>query len=163
MTLRTLIRRSLRYHWRSHLGVVIGAAIGGAALIGALVVGDSVKGSLRAKALERLGATRFALSAGDRLFRDRLAGELQAVALDRDSRPIRLAPVLLLPGTVATSDASARANQVSVIGVESSSWRALSGNDAFPNSLQNDEVLLNAGLRQQLGVSDGDVLLVRVA
>jgi len=31
MTLRTLIRRSLRHHWRAHLGVTLGAAIGSAA------------------------------------------------------------------------------------------------------------------------------------
>jgi len=30
MTLRTLIRRSLRFHWRAHLGVVLGAAVGSA-------------------------------------------------------------------------------------------------------------------------------------
>lgn len=45
MTLRTLIVRSLRHHWRTHLGVGLGAAMGSAALIGALVVGDSVKGT----------------------------------------------------------------------------------------------------------------------
>ena len=55
MTTRTLIRRSLRHHWRGHLGVLLGAAVGSAALIGALVVGDSVRGSLRETALQRLG------------------------------------------------------------------------------------------------------------
>src|SRR5947207_868419 len=55
MTLRTLIRRSLRFHWRAHLGVVLGAAIGSAVLVGALVVGDSVRESLRERALQRLG------------------------------------------------------------------------------------------------------------
>ena len=49
MTFRTLIRRSLRFHWRSHLGVVLGAAMGSAALIGALVVGDSVRESSNIK------------------------------------------------------------------------------------------------------------------
>src|SRR5438270_129617 len=42
MTYGTLILRSLRFHARSHLGVVLGAAVGSAALIGALVVGDTV-------------------------------------------------------------------------------------------------------------------------
>src|SRR5437868_5663124 len=32
MTLKTLIRRSLRFHMRSHLGVIAGVAMGGAAL-----------------------------------------------------------------------------------------------------------------------------------
>src|SRR5688572_9535947 len=76
MTFRTLIRRSLRFHWRSHLGVVLGAAIGSAALIGALEVGDSVKGSLRERALERLGWMSFALGSGDRLVTEDLRRKL---------------------------------------------------------------------------------------
>src|SRR4051794_20690597 len=67
MTLRTLIKRSLRFHWRSHLGVVLGAAVGSAALIGALVVGDSVRESLRERALERVGWVDAAMDSGDRL------------------------------------------------------------------------------------------------
>ena len=68
MTFRTLIRRNLQFHWRSHLGVVLGAAVGSAALIGALVVGDSVKHTLRYQAVRRLPGTSVALDSGDRLF-----------------------------------------------------------------------------------------------
>src|SRR5438105_15846162 len=70
MTFWTLIRRSLRFHARAHLGVVLGAAIGSAALIGALVVGDSVKGSLRERALARVGRADYLLASRDRLFSD---------------------------------------------------------------------------------------------
>jgi putative ABC transport system permease protein len=69
MTLRTLISRSLRFHWRGHLGVLLGAAVGSAALIGALVVGDSVRLSLRELAMQRLGNVAFAMETGDRHFR----------------------------------------------------------------------------------------------
>ena len=51
----TLIRRSLRFRARAHLGVILGAAAGSAALIGALLVGDSVRASLSDMALARLG------------------------------------------------------------------------------------------------------------
>src|SRR5712671_2634735 len=68
MTFATLIRRSLRFHARAHLGVVLGAAIGSAALIGALLVGDSVRESLRQRALARLDGTYFALAPQDRFF-----------------------------------------------------------------------------------------------
>src|ERR1039457_6960215 len=68
MTFWTLIRRSLRFHARAHLGVVLGAAIGSAALIGALIVGDSVRGSLRDRALGRLRGVEYAMSTGDRFF-----------------------------------------------------------------------------------------------
>src|SRR5688572_3118171 len=67
MNFRTLILRSLRFHWRGHLGVLLGAAVGSAALIGALVVGDSVRLSLRELALQRLGWIDAAMELGDRL------------------------------------------------------------------------------------------------
>src|SRR5664280_350636 len=73
MTFWQLIRRNLSFHARAHLGVVLGAAIGSAALIGALVVGDSVRESLTDMALRRLGNIHFGLSTQDRLFQARLA------------------------------------------------------------------------------------------
>src|SRR5437588_13111970 len=89
MTPWTLIRRSLRFHRRAHLGVVLGAAVGSAALIGALIVGDSVKETLRDRALARLQNIAYALQTGDRFFvkdlRERLGdkrapGSIQAGA-----------------------------------------------------------------------------------
>ena len=73
MTYWTLIRRGLRFHARSHLGTLLGVVIGSAILIGALAVGDSVRESLRAIALSRLGKTGFALASNDRFFRAELA------------------------------------------------------------------------------------------
>src|SRR5206468_7686455 len=69
MTLWTLVLRSLRFHARAHLGALLGATVGSAVLIGALVVGDSVRGSLREMALARLGKVQIALAANDRFFR----------------------------------------------------------------------------------------------
>ena len=51
VTFRRLILCSLRFHARAHLGVVLGAMVGSAALIGALAMGDSVRGSLKDMAL----------------------------------------------------------------------------------------------------------------
>ena len=39
-TFWTIARRSLCYHWRAHMGVLLGAAIGTGVLVGALAVGD---------------------------------------------------------------------------------------------------------------------------
>ncbi len=58
----TLVARSLRFHWRSHLGVLLGATLATAILVGALAVGDSVRESLRGMALARLGNVQFALN-----------------------------------------------------------------------------------------------------
>ena len=53
----TLILRGLTYYWRTNVAVVIGVATAVAVLAGALVVGDSVRGSLRDLVLLRLGKT----------------------------------------------------------------------------------------------------------
>src|ERR1700686_3457353 len=76
MTFWLLIRRSLRFPARAHLGWALGAAIGSAALIGALIVGDSVRGSLRQRALSRLGGVWYAMSTRDRFFRQDLSDRL---------------------------------------------------------------------------------------
>src|SRR5262245_34822800 len=101
MTIWTLVVRSLRFHARSHLGVLLGAIVGSAALVGALVVGDSVRGSLKDMALARLGNVELALIGGDRFFRDALADTLAADSLAS-------APVLIVSGTAASDDGSAR-------------------------------------------------------
>ena len=77
MKLSALIYKSLRYRWRIHLGVVLGAAVGSAALVGALIVGDSVRETLRRQALQRLGGAELAMDAGDRFFEQSLPERLR--------------------------------------------------------------------------------------
>ena len=55
MSLWQFLFRSLAFHWRMHLAVALGVAAATAVLTGALLVGDSVRGSLRHLALDRLG------------------------------------------------------------------------------------------------------------
>ena len=134
MTSWTLIRRSLRFYARAHLGVALGAAIGSAALIGALIVGDSVHGTLRERALARLGKTWFAMNTGDRpflaSFRNRLDSPTFGGSLGPGSiLPSSAAPLgtaLALPAVVTRADGSARANQVRVLGVDSA-WASSAG------------------------------------
>jgi putative ABC transport system permease protein len=162
MTFRTLIRRSLRFHWRSHLGVVLGAAIGSAALIGALVVGDSVKESLHKQAIQRLGAVHFALSSGDRLFRSGLATDLQNVYAQQQANSSNgsFAPALQFPATVIRSDGTARANQVSLLGVDEH-WPRIGG-DSRLGPASNSGIWLNGTLANHLGVAAGDTVLLRL-
>ncbi len=50
-----LLLRNLIYHRRGNLAVLLGVVLGTAVLTGALLVGDSLRGSLRALALDQLG------------------------------------------------------------------------------------------------------------
>jgi hypothetical protein len=100
-----LLLRSLFYHARANLAVGLGAAVGAAVLAGALLVGDSLRGSLRDRADRQLAGTEHAL-VGGRFFREELASEL----------PGGVKPVILLRGTVRAGDR--RVGRVSVIGVD---------------------------------------------
>lgn len=135
LTFGRMILGALRFYWRSHLGVVLGAAVGSAALIGALVVGDSVRESLRAQAEARLGAAEVVLDAGDRWLSERFGGPMSfGPALARSGegghqftwggahRFPWTAGVLHLRGTVSRQDGTARALQVHVYGATSNFW-----------------------------------------
>ncbi|MEQ1887434.1 MAG: hypothetical protein ABL967_20415, partial [Bryobacteraceae bacterium] len=111
--------------------MVLGAAVGSAALIGALVVGDSVKGSLRERALERLGGVEAILNSGDRLFRASLIERLLERGFRRNESgasegkahwPENNAwavnqSLLQLSATASRGDGKAYANHVQLIGV----------------------------------------------
>ena len=64
-----LILRNLRHYWRTNLAVVAGVAVAVAVLAGALMVGTSVRASLRALVAQRLGGTDTVVSS-DRYFRE---------------------------------------------------------------------------------------------
>jgi putative ABC transport system permease protein len=156
MTRGTIIKRSLRYHWRLHLGVVLGAAIGSAALIGALIVGDSVRGSLRERALQRLGWVHVAMDLGDRL----VGKAYYKSAIDRRNySPGRVTGVLHSSGTAAKEDGTARANHIEVFGMPSFGFIGTRFNEG---GSVRDSVILNEALAQQLQVKEGDEVILRV-
>ncbi len=160
MTLLTLAQRSLRFHARSHLGAVLGATVAAAVLLGALLVGDSVRLSLRHLALARLAGAHVAIASGDRFFRDDLASRLEAAPAtpEPSANSLPHATVALLLEGVATSQASThRANRVQVIGIQ----------DSFPtqdppSAPQPGETWINQSLARQLNVQPGDDIILRV-
>ena len=57
MNQSVLVVRGLTHYWRSNVAVVTGVATAVAVLAGALLVGDSVRGSLSDLVVQRLGRT----------------------------------------------------------------------------------------------------------
>src|SRR5205823_3245657 len=105
MTRTRLLAETLAYHGRANLAVALGALVAAAVLAGALLVGDSLRGSLRARADRQLNGNDYALASG-RFFREELAANL----------PGNVRPVILLQGTVRAGDR--RARRVTVLGVD---------------------------------------------
>src|SRR5437763_13329025 len=81
MTLTQLLRRSLGFHRRANLAVLLGVAVGTAVLTGALLVGDSLRGSLRDRALDQLGWVQEAMVSG-RFVRQEIARDLSDVYVE---------------------------------------------------------------------------------
>ena len=79
MTIGQLLQRNLTYFWRTNLAVVAGVAIAVSVLAGALLVGDSVRGSLRNLFLQRLGNTDQVITSNS-FFREQLAADIQSHA-----------------------------------------------------------------------------------
>ena len=74
MSLFRLILLSVRHFWKMNAAVACGVAVGTAVLTGALLVGDSMQGSLRDLVLAGLGRIDEVLVA-DHFFREQLAGD----------------------------------------------------------------------------------------
>jgi putative ABC transport system permease protein len=155
MTYWTMIRQSLRFYWRTHLGVILGVAVSTAILVGALVVGDSVRHTLKMLALSRLGKTQLAMASSSRYFREDLAIDMES-ALKTPT-----APVLQMRGIATTGDGTARVNSVQVLGVDERFWELAASKPEF-GVFSGDEVIVNERLAEQMGVVEGDDILLRV-
>jgi ABC-type antimicrobial peptide transport system permease subunit len=153
MTFRTLVLSSLRFHWRSLLGVLVGAALGTAILVGALAVGDSVRYSLREMALARLGNVHLALQGQSRFFRQELARDLA------EELKAPVAPAVVVRGTASAEGGEARAGRVQIVGAGEEFWKL--GN--APPLLRPGEmaVVLNERLAKRLGAQVGQEVVLR--
>jgi putative ABC transport system permease protein len=126
-----------------------------AVLAGALVVGDSVRHSLKMMVTVRLGTTQLAVAAQSRFFRAKLADEL-AAELDT-----AVAPVLHLRGLVANSDGTRRANRIEVLGVDEHFYRIGAEANPFGDDW-SEGIVLNGPLAERLGVGAGDEVVLRI-
>ena len=155
MTLSGIVLRNLRHYWRQHLGVIAGAAICSMVLVGALMVGDSVKATLKRLAGERIGRADIALLSPDGFFREALAVDLR-----RDKETV-VAPLVVTRGNVSLPDGTRMARNVQVLGVDERFWKLAPNPDAAPD-LSKDEFFVNARLGSYLAAKNGDRLILRV-
>ena len=145
--------RTLRHYWPVHLAVLLGSAVATAVLTGALLVGDSVRGSLTDLTLERLGGVESALTA-DRFFREELAGALPGTA-----------PAILARGSATDPGSGARASRVSILGIDRRFDGVYGAGAALDLSRAEGQIfpslILNESLRDELDVKVGDSVLLR--
>ena len=143
-----LALNSMRHYWRSHLGLCLGAFLASAILSGSLLVGDSVKSSLRRAASLRLGKIQSSLLGGDRWFTEKLARDAGA------------APLIVAQGSASIAGGKARANGVQVLGVDDAFFSLTMEGKAIP--LASGEVAINEVLASRLQLKVGDPFIIRL-
>jgi hypothetical protein len=164
--LRGSLIRSLTHYWRANLAVVLCCAVAAAVLSGALVVGDSVRGSLRDLTLERLGAIDHAVRS-PAFFTAELASRVASELGGASS----VVPIVLLSGSARQPESGALASGVGVQGVDRRFFALFPGGAAVngvaaapataPGSARGG-VLVNQALADELDVAPGDTILLAV-
>ena len=154
-----LLKRSLTHYWRTNLAVVFGVATAVAVLAGALLVGDSVRASLRELVVQRLGQTdRVITSTG--FFRDQLANDLQSDSQFVAANFVATCPLIALEGTVTHEPSKRVGSGIKVYGVDERFWKFHQLPDKQPP--RNREVFLSDGLARELAANTGDSIVLRV-
>ncbi len=146
MRTTSLLKRTLAYYWQMNLVVILGVAIAVAVLAGALLIGASVRGSLRDLVSQRLGNTnQIVVSTG--FFREELASDVSG------------APLIALDGVVEHERSHRRAGGVKVYGVDDRFWQF---NGVPTVTFGNRQTWVSEGLANELGSQAGDSLLLRI-
>jgi ABC-type antimicrobial peptide transport system permease subunit len=153
-SLPALILRNLAFHWRGNLAVMLGVAVGSAVLTGALLVGDSLRGSLRSRAERQLGGIDHAA-----LFMKPVRASVA------DGMPGTVAPVLLLNGSLqaGTSDDGSFLARATILGVDERFAPAgVKDVDWKQTRVKNAPVVLGHRVAEKLRVKAGDTVRLGV-
>ncbi|MFC1492562.1 ABC transporter permease [candidate division KSB1 bacterium] len=135
--------------------MVLGTMVSTTIIVGALIIGDSIRYSLRQIVSDRLGNTEFAMSSGDRFFRSQAADELSEIL--RSSS----APLLLTKGIAIVDGGRQRVNNIQVIGVDSR-FGEIGNTPGLYENIAFDEAVINSQLASRLKLKTGDEFLLRI-
>ncbi len=159
MTPYTLALRSLLYYWRTNLALALGVAAATAVLTGALIVGDSMRSSLRGLTMDRLGHID-ELLISDHFFSEKLAEDIQELPAFRDHYS-QAAPAILFPSASVAYQSPAgpskRSGNITLLGIHDSFWAFDQPTRAARQPLKGQTAIINRALAEQLAISDSDV------
>jgi len=149
--------RSFFHYWRSNSAISLGVAAATAVLTGALIVGASMRGSLKDLTLDRLANVDEVLRSQG-FFREQLAAEIRETDAFRDSYELAI-PAIMLPNSTAEvesnegSESSGQIVDVMVFGCNEDFWNLDPGVEDL-ESLGDDEIVINRKLADDLGIVD---------
>lgn len=122
MKLTHLLRRNFRFHRRGNFAVFLGVAVGTAVLTGALLVGDSLQGSLRDLTERRLGWVDQVMMPG-RFFNLNLNDLVTQDHNGNSTRPVDATVIPAMARSVSKDGVSRRVSRISLWGTGDDFWR----------------------------------------
>ncbi len=144
---------STKHFWQIHLTVALCTAVATGVLAGALIVGDSMRGSLQDITLERLGGIQQALIS-DQFFEQKILNHENTV------------PAILLNGTIVVPQTDNRASKVNIYGVESSFFNLWEEVPALNRNKTSNQpfadIIINEALQKELNVKVGDDIFLHL-
>ncbi|MEM9410591.1 MAG: ABC transporter permease [Planctomycetota bacterium] len=163
LSIARIAAKSFRFYLRSNLALALGVAAATAVLIGALVVGDSMRTSLRNLALDRLGKID-ELLVSDGFFGRELVERLKETESFKSAYSMA-APGILFPNGTTEWQAEQgyqRVGKVNVFGITNDFWEF--GDSSFQDLplLKGRVIIVNQNLADQLSASIGDELTLRI-
>ena len=165
-----LVLRTILHYYRLLLPVALGVAVSSAVIVGALLVGDSMRGSLKDIAMDRIGSIDSVVLAPRWFDAKRL--EQAATALSsNDGQPTEIHGLLLLPSVVAEiQDRSGesegkittrRSTELTLLGTDEAFWNL--GSIRPARLPKGNELVLNASLAEKLDAHVGDRVTLKVS
>lgn len=156
------IAASLWHFRRIHLATAAGVLVAAAVISGALLVGDSMQGSLRDLVIRSL-ARIDTLVVAEQPFREVLLEQFES--FDQNDAAAGVAPLLLTGGaaTAGSGDETRRAAGLSIVGCEQRFWQLGHKATAAPAvAPATTGVAITVNVAADLGVSVGDAVVLRV-
>lgn len=153
MSILRLILRNLLFFRRQHLLTALGIAVATAVLIGALIIGDSVKYSLYRIKEQRLGKIEWTIFANGRFFNEGLSDSIHK------SLKGNVSPVILAEAICINPEGNSRINRIQLIGIE----------ENFPGfwdnklpALKSAEAILSKAAAEKLRLNPGDEFILKI-
>ena len=157
MDLTKLATRSLIHFWRSNLTIAIGVAAATAVLTGALIVGDSMRGSLKQLTFDRLADVDEILISKT-FFREDLTKEITANTAFRENYRLAV-PVVFLPNCATErgdGDDKVQVVAVNLFGCNDEFWKLDETQHLEKPEIGEDEIVINRSLADALGIEKID-------
>ena len=149
---------SLKHYMRTNLAIALGVAAATAVLTGALIVGDSMRHSLRALTMERLGKIDEML-VSEGFFSEKLTNQFLE---SKDLKGVyeKATPAILFPGGTVEfrrDKTARRAGRVTVMGIKDEFWPFENQRSDDLPPLLGETAIINQTFADDLQIAASDV------